>query len=329
MTNLPIIADSPQPSASETPHDQRKTVSLRSGITVLTELFRTVGVLLTVGLVVILFSSGVAQLYLDIDAATGGDTEGLLPSVDALQASWDENSELIMERHVPATLWATATGLSIAIALGIFLAAIMDLFAPLRWVLYPVIVVSQTIPIFAIAVLLIILFGFNFGPKIIVVMLFCFFPITINTLSGLQSTNPVHSSLLRAMGANRVQIWWKVRLPSAMPSFFSGLRIAATYSVVGAVIGEYVGSGDGLGRFLQRSYRSFDTDQTYLAIAVISAISVMFVIFTMLVEMLILRWRYAGMVNTGRYLRSITAFFIKHINTKHSATGENSRDKSS
>lgn len=309
MTSSPITVEGK--SADATQHHHHNTASPRGRFPLhqLIDVLRSVAILVTVGLVVVMFIGGVAQLYIDINATTGGEVEGLLPSVDALQASWAEHRTLLMEEHIPATLWVTVTGLSIAIGFGVFLAAIMDLFAPLRWILYPIIVISQTIPIFAIAVLLIILFGFDFGPKIVVVTLFCFFPITINTLSGLQGADPVHIKLLRSMGANRLQTWWKVRLPAAMPSFFSGLRIAATYSVVGAVIGEYVGSGDGLGRFLQRSYRSFDTDQAYLAIVVIAALSVMLVVFSMLVEVLVLRWRYAGVINTRRRMQALLQRF--------------------
>jgi ABC-type nitrate/sulfonate/bicarbonate transport system permease component len=155
-------------------------------------------------------------------------------------------------------------------------------------------VLSQTIPTFAIAVLLILLFGFGFGPKIVVVVLFCFFPITVSTLDGLRSVNPLHMALLRSMGASPWQTWRKVRLPTAMPAFFSGLRLAATYSIVGAVIGEFVGAGDGLGKFLQRSYRSFNTDQVFLAVIIIAVLSVLLVFLVSLVELLALRWRFAG-----------------------------------
>lgn len=313
MTSSPTIASNgEQPTLADTASLTalgRKQPGRNFLVYVLVELLRLLAILVTAGLVAVLLSSGVAQLYVDIEAATSGDVEGLLPSLDALRSSWAEHQDLLIDQHIPATMWVTVTGLSIAIGFGVLLAAIMDLFAPLRWVLYPLIIISQTVPIFAVAVLLIILFGFNFGPKIIVVTLFCFFPITINTLSGLQSADPVHSNLLRSMGANRLQTWWKVRLPSAMPSFFSGLRIAATYSVVGAVIGEYVGSGDGLGKFLQRSYRSFDTDQAYLAIVVIAALSVMLVIFSMLIEVLVLRWRYIGLITARHHLQSLLNLF--------------------
>ncbi|PJF44375.1 MAG: nitrate ABC transporter permease [Phototrophicales bacterium] len=262
---------------------------------VIVMLLRSVILVGIVALLLLTFTISTTSLYQDIKAATGGDVEGLLPTYSGMSEAWQTHKTSLQDRHIPATLWVTLSGLSIAMIVGLILAAIMDMVAWLRWILYPILVVSQTIPIFAIAVLLIILFGFNNGPKVIVVALFCFYPITINTLSGFRSVEPIHTNLLKTMGANRLQIWWKVRLPTAMPAFFSGLRIAATYSVVGAVIGEYVGSGDGLGKFLQRSYRSFDIDQTYLTITIIAALSVLLVLLTILVEIVALRWRYIGM----------------------------------
>lgn len=267
------------------------------------DLLRSVMLVGGLGILLLIFAASTSSLYNDIQQSTGGDVEGLLPTYDGLSEAWQTHETPLREQHIPATLWVTLSGLSIAIAVGVVLAALMDMVVWLRWILYPVLVFSQTIPIFAIAVLLIILFGFNDGPKVIVVALFCFYPITINTLSGFRSVDPIYTKLLQTMGANRLQIWWKVRLPTAMPAFFSGMRIAATYSVVGAVIGEYVGSGDGLGKFLQRSYRSFDIDQTYLAIIIIAALSMLLVLLNILIEIVVLRWRYAELVSMGPILR--------------------------
>lgn len=258
------------------------------------EAARSLILLAVLSLTVLFLTGGLAQLYVDWQTFNRGDLEGLVPSLTQIRAAWDVHQTALRQHHMPATLWVSLTGLCIGIGLGLVLAAIMDLVPVLRWILYPLLVISQTIPIFAIAVLLILVFGFGFGPKIVVVALFSFFPVTINTLSGLQSADPLYMKLLRSMGANPLQLWWKVRLPNAMPSFFSGVRIAATYSVVGAVIGEYVGSGYGLGKFLQRSYQSFKTDQVFLTVAIIAILSVLLVILATLIEVLALRWRYSG-----------------------------------
>ncbi len=306
MTSWPNIARSSTPTASTS---ETSPVWAGGGVgRMIIDVLRSVILVMGLGVLVLIFAASTTTLYNDIQNATGGDVDGLLPSYAGLEAAWQNHETALRQQHIPATLWVTLAGLSIAIALGMALAAVMDMVAWLRWILYPILILSQTIPIFAIAVLLIILFGFNNGPKVIVVAMFCFYPITINTLSGFRSVDPLYTQLLQTMGANRLQIWWKVRLPTAMPAFFSGLRIAATYSVVGAVIGEYVGSGDGLGKFLQRSYRSFDIDQTYLAIVIIAALSMLLVLLTILIELVALRWRYVGLLRASDYLRGITRF---------------------
>jgi ABC-type nitrate/sulfonate/bicarbonate transport system permease component len=191
-------------------------------------------------------------------------------------------------------MWETLAGLSIAVVLGLLIAAMMDFSPILRWILYPLLVISQTIPIFAIAILLILIFGFGAGPKIMVVILFCFFPVALNTFAGLQSADPELLSLLRAMGANPFQVWTKARLPAAMPSFFSGLRIAATYSVVGAIFGEYITAQYGLGVFLKRSYSSYRIDQAYVAIILTAVLSLLLVLAVNVIERLALRWYYTS-----------------------------------
>ncbi len=137
----------------------------------------------------------------------------------------------------------------------------MDVSNLLRRSLYPILVASQTVQILAIAPLLIIWFGFGLLPKVLVVILICFFPLAVNTADGLASADPDLVALLRSMGASRNQIWRMVRLPAALPSFFSGLRIAVTYSVVGATIAEWVGGSAGLGLYMLRSKNALATDQ--------------------------------------------------------------------
>ena len=122
-------------------------------------------------------------------------------------------------------------------------------------------IASQTIPIIALAPVLILMFGFGIEPKVTVVVLFCVFPITIATLDGLTATDPAAVLLLHSMGASRWDIWRKARLPSALPGLFSGLRIAATYSVTGAIFGEYVSSNYGLGQYMRLAYAAAHVDQ--------------------------------------------------------------------
>lgn len=240
------------------------------------------------------FASGVYQLVAEARAVENLSFEDILPAPGDILDAWHTHQGLLLDRHIPETLWETVAGLSMAVVLGVAIAALMDFSPLLRWILYPVLVVSQTIPIFAIAILLILVFGFGSGPKITVVVLFCFFPIALNTFGGLQSADPELVSLLRAMGATSRQAWMKVRLPAAMPSFFGGLRIAATYSVVGAIFGEYITAQHGLGVFLKRSYSSFRLDQAYLAIILTALLSLLLVLLVNLVERLALRWYYTS-----------------------------------
>lgn len=276
----------------------------------LIDIARILQILVLLGLVLVFIGSGLSQLYLDFNSLDQEDLDGLIPTISQIEQAWEAHHDVLVETHIPATLWATATGFSLAIGMGLLLAALMDLIPPLRWLLMPILVITQTIPTFALAVLLILVFGFGFGPKIVVVVLFCFFPIAVSTLNGLQNVDKVHMQLLRSMGANPLQTWWKVRLPTAMPSFFSGLRLAATYSVVGAVIGEYVGAGDGLGKFLQRSARSFKSDQVFLSVIIIAALSVTMVLTISLIEILALKWRYIGQ---NRDLASLIRRFVAYI----------------
>lgn len=276
-----------------THHDDSRHGAL-SWLRVVQDGVRAVVLSAVVGMVLVLFGLGTYQLYRDASSVENLGLGDIIPSPASVYDAWGRYDTLLIETHIPETMWETLAGLAIAIVLGVTIAALMDFSRVLQWILYPLLVVSQTIPIFAIAILLILIFGFGSGPKISVVVLFCFFPIALNTFAGLQSADPELMSLLRAMGASSRQAWMKVRLPAAMPSFFSGLRIAATYSVVGAIFGEYITAQAGLGVFLKRSYSSYRLDQAYLAILVTAVLSLLLVLAVNLVERLALRWYYAS-----------------------------------
>jgi ABC-type nitrate/sulfonate/bicarbonate transport system permease component len=242
---------------------------------------------------------GIVQIVGDFRAASQDNISRLLPSPAEMLGAWEVHQDNLLSRHIPNTLRITLIGVSIAAVLGITLAVIMDAVPLLRLILYPILILSQTIPVFAIAVILILVLGFGDSPKLVVVVLFCFFAVTANTLDGLRGVSSGYVDLLRSMGASPLEIWWKVRLPAAAPSIFTGLRLAATYSVVGAVIGEYVGGGEGLGQFLQRSYRSFRTDQVFLTVLIIALVSIGLVGAVSLVERVVLRWRFAGRIRSS------------------------------
>jgi len=221
-----------------------------------------------------------------------GVPKWLLPSPLQVVSAGIEAADLLGP-HTWQTLKETWLGLGLSLVIGLGLALAIDFSALLRRTLYPVLVASQTVPILALAPLLIIWFGYGILPKVIVVALVCFFPIVVSTADGLRAADPDLIALLRAMGASRRQIFTKVRFPGSLPSFFSGLKIAITYSVVGAVIGEWVGASQGLGIFMIRSSKNFLTDRVFAAIAVTSLLSILMFGVVMLLERSLLPWYYA------------------------------------
>lgn len=225
-------------------------------------------------------------------AKISGLSSFILPTpMDVVQAGWETRGLLL--NAVSTTLLATGIGLALALVAGIGIAAIMDFWSLARRALYPILVVSQTIQILAIAPILIIWFGFGMTPTILTVVLFCFFPLAISTADGLTSSDPELISLLRAMGASKRQIWRMVRMPSALPSFFSGMRLAVTYSVVAATIGEWVGGSPGLGLYMLRSKNALVTDQVFVAMFITSLLSIALFMLVYAIERMVLPWYYS------------------------------------
>ena len=199
----------------------------------------------------------------------------------------------ILWYHTQVTLNETLVGFAAALAAGFVCGTIIDFSPWLRRALYPLLVTSQTIPIITLAPLLVLWFGFGLLSKTIVVMLVCFFPIVVALADGLRSADPELLKLYRTFGAGRPRIFWSVRLPGALPSLFSGIRIAITYSVIGAIFGEYVGATAGLGYYLEFKQHAFRTDDMIAAIAVTALLSIALFAATALVERLALPWYYA------------------------------------
>jgi ABC-type nitrate/sulfonate/bicarbonate transport system permease component len=217
----------------------------------------------------------------------------LLPAPSRIVTAGIQARGLLAE-HVQQTLRETLLGFGVALLCGLLLAVAMDLSSFLRRALYPLLVVSQTVPIMTIAPLLVIWLGYTIWPKIVVVALVCFFPIVVTAADGLQSADPEMLALFQAMGATRRQVFFKVRLPGALPSLFSGIKIAVTYSVVGAIIGEWVGASKGLGVFMLRASNSFRTDWVFAAISISSLLSILLFIAVSLIERLSLPWYYTA-----------------------------------
>lgn len=231
---------------------------------------------------------GIWQLYVE---ASDIRPTVLPPPSRVFSKGW-EFRDLLWENTKP-TLQETAIGFSVSIAVATIFAVLIDFSQTVRRVLYPVLVATQTIPLVVLAPLMILWFGFGLTPKIILVALITFFPITVGWVDGFTSAEREATDLLRSMGASRRQIFLKVRLPGSLPRFFSGLRIAIVYSVIGAIFAEYAGARNGLGIFILQQQNAFRTDLVLAAVIVVTAISIILFLLTYAVERLVIPWYFA------------------------------------
>lgn len=215
----------------------------------------------------------------------------MLPSpADVVKAFVDNFS--IMMKQASVTLQEACYGLLIGIALAFIVATLMDRFNFLYKALYPILVITQTIPTIAIAPLLVLWMGFGMAPKITLVVITTFFPIAIGLLGGFEGVDKDAVNLMRAMGANRLQIFRYVKLPNAISSFFSGLKVSASYAVVGAVISEWLGGFEGLGVYMTRVKKAYAFDKMFAVIVFISVISLLLMGLVNLLERLATPWKH-------------------------------------
>lgn len=213
----------------------------------------------------------------------------MLPSPSGVMTTLVEDAELI-SGHAVTTMVEALIGLACGLALGAAIAVLMERFYIVDAALSPIVTISQTIPIVAIAPLLVLWFGYDMLPKVLLVTLTTFFPITVSLASGFKSADEDEIDLLRTMGASRIQIFRYVKIPAAMRSFFAGLRMSATYAVVAAVVAEWLGGFNGLGVFMTRVRKSYDHEAMFAAIVVISLVSLLFMGVTKLLERSCMPW---------------------------------------
>ena len=214
-----------------------------------------------------------------------------LPSPAGIgQELWVARSLLL--EHTWVTLEEVLVGFAIALGAGLTLAALISLSKTLEQVIYPSVVVSQTIPIIVIAPLLLIWVGYGLQHKVIVVALISFFPIVVNTVDGLKSADPDMINLLRTLGAKRWQVFLKAQVPTSLPYVFSGVKIGITVAVIGAVIGEWVGSSEGLGYLTFRSSSQFLTERVYAATFLLSLMGIGLFLIAGLLERVLLPWHH-------------------------------------
>jgi ABC-type nitrate/sulfonate/bicarbonate transport system permease component len=216
----------------------------------------------------------------------------ILPAPSRIWSAFLQTRD-VLPGHIRTTLSEALLGLAIASVAGVAIAVLLALIPLVRRVLYPLLIASQTIPMVVLAPLLIIWFGFGMTPKVIVVALYGFFPIVVATVDGLLGADRDMVGLVRSMGANRVAVLRYVLIPSAVPSFFAGLKIASAYAVLGAVIGEWVGASSGLGIFITRAQTSFRVDRVFVAVAVIALLSMALFALVHLLARLATPWQYA------------------------------------
>jgi ABC-type nitrate/sulfonate/bicarbonate transport system permease component len=235
----------------------------------------------TLLIVFVLIWQGVASL-------PGVDNLTLASPVETWNAFRHDHALLISNMWV--TLEEVALGLAIAVVAGVGSAILMHLFRPLRDAAYPLLVASQAIPVVVLAPLFVLAFDYGIGPKLAIVALICFFPLTVNVLDGLRSVDPELLKLMKTLGASRLGTLLKVELPSSLPFFFSGLRVAATVSVIGAVFGEWAGADRGLGRLVLLGNNQLQTPRVYAGIVILTAMAVGLFALAALAERVAVPW---------------------------------------
>ncbi|WIF94037.1 ABC transporter permease [Caminicella sporogenes] len=195
-----------------------------------------------------------------------------------------------IKEHIIITIQEAVYGLGIAVIFAIILAVVMDSVKIIKDAVYPILILSQTVPIIVLAPLFAMWFGFGMFPKVIVVALVCFFPIVVSLLEGLESVDDDLINLIKSMGASKLKIFKIVKFPASMVSFFSGLKVAATYSIMGAVIGEWMGGKAGLGLYLLRAKKSFLIDKVFAVIFLIVLLSITIFKLVSVLQYLFMPW---------------------------------------
>lgn len=202
-----------------------------------------------------------------------------------------ENWQPLILEHLHATMIEFFIGLLISVIGGIFLAVWMFFSRTVENVLYPAILISQMMPIIALSPIFVLWFGYTIWSKVAVTILICFFPIVVGTYDGLKSGDKEYIELLQSMGATRWQLFIKLNLPMAMPSFFSGLKLASVYALVGATIGEWLGANEGLGYYSRRMSGNLNAEGVFAAITILTIVGILLFAIISAIEKKALYWK--------------------------------------
>ena len=213
----------------------------------------------------------------------------LLPGPSAIAGAFWESRDLLL-KHAGPTAGEAVLGFLLAVAAGALSGLLINRSALAERSLYPWLVVSQTLPTVAIAPILVTWLGYGQLPKVLVVTLFCFFPITVATVDGLRATDPDLVRLMRSFGATRWRIFFMVEAPGALPFLFGGVRLAVTYCVIGAVVGEWVGSSEGLGFLMIQDKAQFEIPRLFAEISLLSVMGVSLFLLVALLQRLAAPW---------------------------------------
>ena len=217
-----------------------------------------------------------------------------LPAPSRVFVQAIQHADALFDNAMP-TLEATLFGFAASIACAFVLSVLVDFIDGLRAALFPIFIASQTLPLVAIAPLVVLWFGFGLAPKIILVAFMTFFPMLVAMVQGYAGTEPEIEQLLRSMGASRRKVFLLARLPSALPFVFAGIRISITYAVVGAIFAEYAGSAKGLGIYILNAKNNFRPDLVLAAVGVSATLTLMLFGVTLVAQRLAMPWlRVAG-----------------------------------
>lgn len=200
----------------------------------------------------------------------------MLPSPIMVFSAFFKNL-VLLSQHACVTLFETFIGLIISLFLAFFTAVLMDRYVKIKLAIYPLLIVTQTVPTIAVAPIIVLFFGYGILPKVILVIVCCFFPITVALFDGLTSVPSDYLNLLKGMNANYVQTLFHLKIPFAVPHFFSGLKIAGTYAFISAVVAEWLGGTTGLGVYMTRVKSAYSFDKLFATIIFISIISFIFI----------------------------------------------------
>ena len=223
--------------------------------------------------------------------AMGMNAAYILPSPTQVLVRLWELRKPLFTAHLPATMLCTGVGLAISIALGLLLAIVMDASPSAEKMLYPLIVASQTIPTTALAPLFVLWFGYTIWSKVLVTILITFFPIAITVFDGFKATKREMEELLQTYGATKADIFWKLKLPTALPNFFSAIKMAIPLSVIGAAIAEWLGAQEGLGYFSKRMMTQLDGAGVFAPVVLLSITAMLAVGIITVLEYRFIKWR--------------------------------------